>query len=325
MIYLQVAAGLAVLLVGGDLLVRGAIGISERFGISPLVIGVTVVAFGTSAPELVVCVEAALTGQPDLAIGNVVGSNIANVLLVLGLSALVYPIFCNPEGLRRDSTLMLIASVFFATIAWGRLFERWQGGMLLALLVVFLAYSYVRAVRQGEGASEDHGLEYEGIKAMPRVTSVSLVLVVGGCVGLALGSHILINGATEVARAIGVSETVIGLTLVAVGTSLPELATSMVAAVRRHGEVALGNVLGSNMFNLLGIMGVTALAAPIPVPSEILSFDIWIMLGVALLLGSFTLRCAPIGRVVGLLFVIAYSAYLVAQFNGLSGIVVAAG
>ncbi len=325
MIYLQVAAGLAVLLVGGDLLVRGAVGISERLGISPLVIGVTVVAFGTSAPELVVCVEAALTGQPDLAIGNVVGSNIANVLLVLGMSALVYPIICDPEGLRRDSTLMLIASLFFAFIAWGRLFERWHGGMLLALLVVFLVYSYLRAVRPRDRAIEDSSRDLEGIEIMPRAISASVVLVLGGCLGLALGSHILIDGATEVARAIGVSETVIGLTLVALGTSLPELATSMVAAVRRHGEVALGNVLGSNMFNLLGIMGVTAMAAPIPVPSEILSFDIWVMLGVALLLGGFTLRCAPIGRVVGALFVIAYSAYLVAQFNGLSGIIVAAG
>ena len=325
MIYLQVAAGLAVLLVGGDLLVRGAVGISERLGISPLVIGVTVVAFGTSAPELVVCVEAALTGQPDLAIGNVVGSNIANVLLVLGMSALVYPIICDPEGLRRDSTLMLIASLFFAFIAWGRLFERWHGGMLLALLVVFLVYSYLRAVRPRDRAIEDSSRDLEGIETMPRAISASVVLVLGGCLGLALGSHILIDGATEVARAIGVSETVIGLTLVALGTSLPELATSMVAAVRRHGEVALGNVLGSNMFNLLGIMGVTAMAAPIPVPSEILSFDIWVMLGVALLLGGFTLRCAPIGRVVGALFVIAYSAYLVAQFNGLSGIIVAAG
>jgi cation:H+ antiporter len=325
MIYLQVAAGLAVLLVGGDLLVRGAVGISERLGISPLVLGVTVVAFGTSAPELVVCVQATLTGRPDLAIGNVVGSNIANVLLVLGLSALVYPIICNPDGVRRESTLMLFASLFFVAIAWGRVFERWQGGMLFALLVVFLTYSYLRAGRLRDGATEDYSREHEGIEAMPRVTWLSLVLVVGGCLGLALGSLVLIDGATEVARAIGVSEAVIGLTLVALGTSLPELATSMVAAVHRHGEVALGNVLGSNVFNLLGIMGVTAMAAPVPVPSEILSFDIWIMLGVALLLGGFALRCAPIGRGVGALFVIAYSAYLVAQFNGLSGVVGAAG
>jgi cation:H+ antiporter len=312
------------LLVGGDLLVRGAVAISERLGISPLVIGLTVVAFGTSAPELVVCVDAALSGRPALAIGNVVGSNIANVLLVLGMSALAYPIVCNPDGLRRDSTLMLMASLFFVAIAWGGLFERWQGGLLFALLVVILSYSYLRALRAGEGPIEDYSRDIDGIEALPRMAWLSYALVAGGCLGLALGADLLVDGATEVAREIGVSEAVIGLTLVALGTSLPELATSMVAAVRRHGEVALGNVLGSNMFNVLGIMGVTAMAAPVPVPAEILSFDIWIMLGVALLLGAFTLRCAPIGRLVGVFFVIAYSAYLVVQFNGLSGVSLAA-
>ena len=309
MMYLQVAAGLGVLLLGGDLLVRGAVAMAERFGVSHMVIGLTVVALGTSAPELLVCVNAVLAGAPGIAVGNVVGSNIANVLLVLGLPALIAPISGNPGGMRRNGLLMVAASLLFVAFSWGQVLVRWQGAILLLLLVAFLLFSYVDAVRQGDG-SERYGHEFEAIEATPRMAWLSPVFIVAGCIGLPIGANWLVDGAVEVALSLGVSEAVIGLTLIAIGTSLPELATSLVAAVRRHGDVALGNVLGSNLINILGIMGVTALIAPVPVPPEILRFDIWIMLGVAVVLGAFTFRRIPIGRVVGLVFFGAYGAYL---------------
>ena len=319
MMYFEIAAGFAVLLFGGDVLVRGAVAMAERFGVSPLVIGLTVVACGTSAPELVICIDAVLSGVPSIAIGNVVGSNIANVLLVLGLPALIAPIACNPEGMRRNGALMVATSLLFAAFALGGTVVRWQGGALLVLLLAFLVFSYLnsvpRRVRQGA-----YGHEFEAIETVPKSGLVSLAFVVAGSVGLVIGSGWLIDGAVGVARSWGVSEAVIGLTLIAIGTSLPELAASLAGALRGHGDVAVGNVLGSNMFNILGIMGAAALVAPIPVPAEILGFDLWVMLGVAVVLGAFALRGGSIGRAVGLVFILSYAAYLTAQFQGLSGI-----
>ena len=319
MMYLQVAAGLVVLLLGGDALVRGSLAMAERLGVSPLVIGLTVVAFGTSAPELVVCVDAALSGVPSIAIGNVVGSNIANVLLVLGLPALIFPIVCNPDGIRRGGSFMIASSFVFVAFSWGMVLTRWQGGILLAMLIATLSYFYVRARREGDERIEGFSHEFEGIEAMPRSALLSLGFILAGSAGLVLGSGWLVDGAVGLARRFDVSDTVIGLTLVAIGTSLPELATSLIAAVRRHGDVAVGNVLGSNIFNILGIMGVTALIVPVPVPAEIMRFDIWVMLGVALALGAFGLRHVSIGRVLGLVLLTAYAAYIWVQFQGSSG------
>ena len=324
--YGLVIAGLIVLLFGGDLLVRGAVSMARRLNISPLVIGFTVVAFGTSMPELVVCIDAALHGAPAIAVGNVVGSNIANIFLVLGLPALIYPILYEPDDMRRDVFVMIGGTVvFIAFMALGTI-VLWHGVVLFSCLALVLFDSYRRARAKGPAVDcEDFTEGYEGIEGMPRRLSISLLFVFGGSVGLVLGAEWLIEGAVGLALAFGVSEAVIGLTVVALGTSLPELVTSLVAAFRREGEVAIGNVLGSNLFNVLGIMGLTAMVSPLPVPPKIMDFDIWVMLGAALVLAVVVLSRLKISRAVGLVFCIAYAAFVTAQFQGMSGMPAAAG
>jgi cation:H+ antiporter len=318
MMYLMVAGGLIILLVGGDVLVRGAVALAQRLGVTPLLIGLTVVGFGTSAPELVVSVNAALDGAPEIAIGNVVGSNIANILLVLGLPALIYPIACNAGGLRRDNALMLVVSVGFALLCQRGVIGRFEGMGMVALLVSFLLWSYHNAMR-GNGGAEAIANEIADLAGQSRSLAMSAVLVLVGFVGLVAGAKLLVDGAVAIARQAGLSEAVIGLTLVAVGTSLPELATSLVAALRRQGDIAIGNVVGSNLFNILGIMGVTAIVRPVPVPVSFQVFDLWMMLGAALLTLPFILRRSSIGRVSGVVFLAIYAAYVFALLRGWIG------
>ena len=317
MMYLMVAGGLIVLLVGGDILVRGAVALAQRLGVTPLIIGLTVVGFGTSAPELMVCVSAALDGAPDLAIGNVVGSNIANVLLVLGLPALIYPIACNAAGLRRDTSLMLLVSAGFVALCLTGMIGRVDGIVMVTLLFAFLVWSYVNAMR-GDGGADAIAEEIQDLAGKSRSLAVSFALVLAGIVGLIGGAKLLVEGAVQIARAAGLSEAVIGLTLVAIGTSLPELATSLVAAVRRQGDVAIGNVVGSNLFNLLGIMGVTAIVKPVPVPMSFQTLDVWVMLTAALLPLPFILRRTAIGRRAGSVLLVLYVGYVFALFHGVA-------
>lgn len=315
LIYLQLVGGLVILLVGGDFLVRGAVALARKLGVSPLVIGLTVVAFGTSAPELIVSVEAALGGVPGLAIGNVVGSNVANVFLVLGAPAVVFPIVCQAPSLNRDVIVMIGASLLFIAFCWGGVLVAWQGAILVVLLLAFLINSYVSERRDGRG-HEEYGEEFDGIAAFPRSVLVFLGFIAVGLAGLLFGSHLLIDGAVGVARKWGVSETVIGLTLVALGTSLPELATTIAAAIRKQGGIAVGNVVGSNMFNILGVMGITSLIIPVPVPEQTLQFDLWVMLGASVVLLPFALRHIPIGRTAGVVFFLAYLGFVFIQYFG---------
>jgi len=319
MTYLMVAGGLILLLVGGDVLVRGAVSLAQCVGLPPLLIGLTVVAFGTSSPELVVSVNAALAGVPEIAIGNVVGSNIANILLVLGLPATIFPIAFGPGSLRRDTVVMLLASIGFVLLALSGEILRWQGLAMLALLIGFLVWCYRSARRRGY---EDEGAVIGGsldeISGRPRGIWFAVAFIALGLVGLVLGAHLLVEGAVAIAAAAGVSKAVIGLTVVALGTSLPELATSLVAAVRRQGDVAIGNVVGSNLFNILGIMGITAIVTPVPVPAEFIGFDFWVMLAATFLLLGFAARGRAIGRVTGGLLSAAYCAYVFALFAGVS-------
>lgn len=319
MTYLMVAGGLIFLLAGGDLLVRGAVSLSRCVGVPSLLIGLTVVAFGTSSPELVVCVDAALSGVPELAIGNVVGSNIANVLLVLGLPALIMPIACARGSVWRDTLLMLGVSIAFVLLAWNGTIARWHGVIMVLALFAFLIWCYVTGRRQGQADAEALGLEIEGIAVRPRGGFMAAGFILAGLVGLGIGARLLVDGAVGIAAAAGVSSAVVGLTVVALGTSLPELATSLVAAVRRHGDVAIGNVVGSNLFNVLGIMGVTALVRPVPVPQEFLVFDFWVMLAAAILLLPFAASGRAINRFVGGALAAAYCIYVVALFAGVSG------
>ena len=307
---LLVAAGLALLAVGGELLVRGAVGMAARLGISPLLAGLTIVGFGTSMPELATSVQAALAGSPGIAMGNVVGSNIANILLVLGVSALIVPLAVNPASFARDSlamggsALLATGAVLLGVIGW------LPGVVLIAALVGYIwwAYKSESAAPCPEGAR--HEAEVEDHPVPPNTGPVVLVgMIIAGLAAAVFGAGYLVDGATVIASAAGVSESVIGLTVVAIGTSLPELIACVVAVLRKHGDVALGNVVGSCIYNLCGILGATALITPIAVPDEIAGFDIWVMLGVTALLIVQLRSGWKLSRVEGSLLVLLYAGY----------------
>ena len=294
-------AGFALLIAGGEGLVRGSVALAVRLGMSPLLIGLTLVGFGTSTPELVTSVNAALAGAPGIAVGNVVGSNTANILLILGVSALIFPVVVGGAALRRDGTAMALATLLAVAVMLSGELGRIVGAVLLLALVVYLVFAY----RTG-GADEADAVP-DASYSVP----FALLLAVGGIGVTIVGARLAVDAAVEIASALGVSNTVIGLTVVAVGTSLPELVTSAVAAMRRQGDVALGNVLGSNIYNLLGILGVTALVEPIAVPPQIMRLDLWVMLAVTLLFLALAAKLGRIGRGAGAAFVALYAGYLV--------------
>ncbi|WP_138380264.1 calcium/sodium antiporter [Luteithermobacter gelatinilyticus] len=308
--YIQVIGGLFLLVYGGDWLVNGSVCLAQKLGVGKIVIGLTVVAFGTSAPELVVGVDAALSGAPTLALGNVVGSNIANILLVIGVPALFYPFSCYNKEVRHNYLIMLVSTAFFILLALTAPLAFWQGGLLLILLFAYLYHSYRRARKQrglALHALEDVG---GGQPAKEMKTFQATLYILGGIIGLLAGAHILVMGAVTIAQNFGISEAVIGLTIIAVGTSLPELMTSIMAAKHQHGDVAVGNVLGSNLFNLHAIMGATALTAPIPVPAEFFRVDLWVMAAAALILLPYTMKKISLNRLGGSLLSVGYIGYL---------------
>ncbi|MFQ5956087.1 MAG: calcium/sodium antiporter [Kiloniellales bacterium] len=322
MFVVEVLGGLALLAGGGDLLVRGAVALARRLGVSALVIGLTVVAFGTSAPELVVGLTAGLEGAPAIVVGTVVGSNIANLLLILAVAALIRPVACNPRSVYRDGGAVLGASLLFVWLASLGVFRAGHGVLLLFLLGAFIALSYWTE----RGAAAAVGIQrVEEIRTVPRPIWLGLLSVAAGLAGVAVGAELLVQGAVGIARAAGISETVIGLTLVAVGSSLPELATVVVAAFRRHPDVAIGNVLGSNVFNTFGIMGAVGLAVPVPVPDEIVRFDIWLMLGVTVVLIPVMATGWRISRREAALLLAAYAAYVTARFLGFPAVTAGSG
>jgi len=290
--------GLLILLLAGDALVRGAVNLSLRLGVPALIVSLTIVSFGTSAPELLISISAVLEGAPGIAMGNVVGSNTANVLLVLGIPAMLYGIDTASCDTKRSYVFMMAATVWFIALAFfGPLF--WVHGLLLLGLLAgifvdqgFEARAHIRAnanadVEDVEGADPE----------MPGWRIATYLAL--GLIGLPVGAHLLVQSAVSIATAMGVSATVIGLTLVAVGTSLPELATTLVAAYRRQAEVALGNVIGSNMFNLLAIIGVATFFGEIPVEASFLRFDFWVMLAASVVLVPFVLFCKNMTRAFG--------------------------
>lgn len=307
--YIKLIGGLLLLVVAGDVLIRGAVSLAQSWGVSKLVIGLTVVAFGTSAPELVVGIDAALMGVPTLALGNVVGSNIANVLLVIGVPALFFPFFCNDTEVRKNLLIMLGGTVLFMLLCLTGPLGFWQGQLMMGLLIGFLVYSFKHAGSSSEVAKH----AYEDIDELPDEPlpcSKSVIFLVLGLGGLMFGAHILVDGAVVIARGFGVSEAVIGLTIIAIGTSLPELVTAIMAARHGHGDVAVGNVIGSNLFNLYAIMGATALTAPVPIPQSFLEFDLWVMLGASLLLLPFVIWKIQVSKLIGGVFAGTYLAYL---------------
>lgn len=308
--WVWLASGLALLVLGAEGLVRGGVGLARRLGVSPLLIGVTVVAWGTSTPELVVSVEAALKGLDGIAVGNVVGSNIANILLILAVAAVITPIAVRPEAVRRDVLFGLGAALLFAAIALttDRL-AWWHGVLCLGLLGACAAVTYLQE-RGGDIASGAlHEAEAAEVQAVPVNPLLAAAMLAGGIGLLVLGGELMIGAAVNIARGLGVSEVVIGLTLVAVGTSLPELVTSVLAALRRHSDIALGNILGSNIYNILGILGVASLLAPTAIPPEIVRIEMWVMLAATLLLLP-AMITGRVGRPLAAVLLVAYGANL---------------
>ena len=308
-----IVAGLVLLFVGGEGLIRGSVTISKKFGISPILIGVVIVGFGTSTPELLVSVEAALQNQPAIALGNIVGSNIANIMLIMALAALITPLLADDSAIRRDALIMVAASVqLMAVVPLGEI-TRPIGALMVAGILGYVVYAYrkdqaERLARAGaEGVHEKEVHEFEAPKtSLP----ISLAMAGGGIALLMLGADWLITGATAIARSYGVPEAIIGLTLVAVGTSLPELAASIVGAVKRETDVVIGNILGSNMYNILGILGIASIIKPIPIDPRMAAIDIPVMLGVAIGTTIVIFMAKKFGRVTGGICLALYIGYV---------------
>ncbi|NHB77330.1 calcium/sodium antiporter [Rhodobacter calidifons] len=300
MTYLLFVVGLVILVAGGEFLVRGASAIARAFHLSPLLIGLTIVGFGTSAPELIVSVQAALSNRPGIAIGNVIGSNIANVLLILGVSALIAPLVLPGRELWRDLGMMLAATAAVWVMLMDGSISRLDGLLLVAGLLTFIAMAFVA----GSGHPPDPGTESFG------PAWKAWAMTGAGLVGLVVGARLLVDSATIIAETFGVPEAVIGLTIVAVGTSLPELATSVIAAYRKHTEIAVGNVVGSNIFNLLSILGITALIAPIPAEPRFADTDMWWVAGTSVGLAVAVMTTGHLPRIVGLALLACYGGYL---------------
>lgn len=308
---LRLFGGFVYLVLGGDLLVRGALGLSRRLAVSPIVVGLTVVAFGTSAPELVISVYATATGFPGVALGNVVGSNIANILLVLGVPALISPIRADRQAIGPHIGVMVLISVIFVVMTLNGIVSRFDGVIMLLMLVALLAYVYHRRVAVPGLDIDDDEDQYERVLGLPGRTLPAIGFVMLGIILLPLGADLTVEGATALARQFSIPEIVIGSTVVALGTSLPELTTTVIAAFHRSSDIALGNVVGSNVFNILLVAGASALVVPLPVPVEFRQFDLWVMLGASLLLLVFVLLRLPINRFAGLLLSSGYIAYIV--------------
>lgn len=316
LLILQIIGGFVLLVAGGEVVVKGAAGLAKRLGISSVVIGLTVVAFGTSAPEMVISVQSVLSGHPDIAIGNVVGSNIANILLVVGATTLVWPIITHRSMARRDGVVMLLAAVMLTLFCLGGIIGLYEALMLLLMAVLYTLYTIHDARKTGVEPALLEGIEDEISVELPLYLAITMC--VAGIGLLAIGSDLLINGAVELARNYGWSEAVIGATIIAIGGSTPELITSLVAAFRRHADIGLANVVGSNIFNATAVIGVSGMVAPIPVAAQFLQMDLWFMLVVTGLFFVVMLTRKQIGRIEGLVMLAAYAAYIGWQYNIIS-------
>jgi cation:H+ antiporter len=309
----SIVGGLIVLILGAELLIRGASGLAARLGLSPLLIGLTVVAVGTSAPELAVSVMASHRGESELVIGNIVGSNTFNVLFILGLSALIAPLAVASRLVRVDVPLMILSALAMLGLGWNGVLGRWQGAVLLGSLVIYLAWMVFQARREQEPVRQEFEklIEEKPVRP-PRSLAVQLGWILFGLGLLAAGSRWMVGGAVALASLWGVGQLLIGLTIVAMGTSLPEVVTSVLATVRGHRDIAVGNIVGSNIFNVLGILGISALIAPqgLGVTSAALGFDIPMMIAASILCLPIFFSGSVVTRWEGLLFLAYYAAYI---------------
>lgn len=295
--------GLILLIVSGDFLVKGAVGIAKKFDISPLVIGMTVVSFGTSAPELFVSVKAALDGVPAIAVGNVVGSNIANISLILGITVLIFPIIVDRNSKFIDWPMMMFASILCYLFAMDNLIQWWEGLVMVVILIAFVVY-IVQKSRKNKSEVADQELD------APKKEWITYVFLFGGLVGLKFGADWMLDGAIGIATIAGMSEKVIGVTIIAFGTSVPELVASAVAAYRQQTDISIGNLIGSNIFNIMVVLGLTAIIKEIEVEPSIMSFDMFWMLGIAIALLPLMLFGKKLGRAQGIIMTFGYCVYI---------------
>jgi cation:H+ antiporter len=321
---LYAIGGLVLLIFGAEFMIRGAVSVARAAGISPHVIGLTVIAFGTSAPELFVSLKAAYHGSPGIAIGNVIGSNIANILLMIGTVGVICPFTCTGRSLKRDCFVLLAATAVFMGLAGNGVIEFWHGGIMVLCLVGYLLYCYWDE-RRFSAASALHAQEADEFETVDGSNLKAWSYTIVGLLAVVLGANFLVTGAIEIAETLGVSETVIGITMVAIGTSMPELATTVVAAIRKHNDVALGNIIGSNIFNTLGILGTVALVKPLPIPPEVLSVDLWVMGAVTLVFVVAVISLRSLGRPLAISFFAVYACYIFSQFYPLNTLLPASG
>lgn len=308
MVYLYLLLGFIALIIGGEALVKGAVSLAFKLRISPLVVGMTIVSFGTSAPELLVSIGAATTGHPDVSIGAVVGSNISNLGLVLGLTVIIFPISIGRDTLRIDWPLMILASILFFAFARNEEISSLEGIIFLAILVSFTSWLFINSRKQGKKAVEGLDIEIETNKKQPLI--MDLIYLAIGFSGLTFGADWLIDSVVSIAKDNGVSEKLISVSVVAFGTSLPELVTSCTAAYRKESDISIGNLIGSNVFNLLAILGVTAVVHPIQVNPTINSFDVFVMLGISALIFPLMLFGKNLNRWKGVLLILIYCIYI---------------
>ena len=303
--YLFLILGLVVLVVGGEFLVRGAVAIAYRYKLSPLVVGMTIVSFGTSAPELLVSLRAALVGAPDIAIGNIIGSNIANLALVLGITTIIFPMPVKDDTIRIDWPMMMGATVlFYLAIVFDNKLNWYEGLAFVMILVTFVVWLIKKS--RTENKEEEKIMQKEKATRMP----YPILLVILGCVGLAFGANWLVDGAKIVAVNIGISDHVIGVTIIAFGTSVPELTTSCIAAFRKQTDISLGNLIGSNLFNILAILGITGMVKEIKISAEVFNYDIFWLLGLSLFILPLVLLQKRISRIGGVMLFAIYISYL---------------
>ena len=306
MSYFLLLIGLVTLIAGGEFLVRGAVGIAQKFRLSSLVIGMTVVSFGTSAPELIVSVKAALYGSSEIALGNVIGSNIANIALVLGITVLIFPLPVDRNSKIIDWPMMFFASILFYIFALSGDISRTEGIIMFLLLIIFVVFLIWNSRRKSSKLLEEEVF----VIPTPRQFLFALTFLLIGLVGLYFGAEWLLIGAVDIARDLGMEERVIGITIVAFGTSVPELVTSGVAAYRKETDISIGNLIGSNIFNIMAVIGITVIIKPINVSENTLNIDMIWMIGIAALLLPMLILGKKINRLKGVVLISTYVAYI---------------
>ena len=319
LLYFFVVCGFFLLLFGAEIMLRGAVGFADKLGISKLVVGMTIVAFGTSAPEFLVSLNAALSGSPAIAVGNLVGSNISNILLVTGISAFLMPILLEKKSFKSDGWILLLGTSLFFLLTFRLEISLFSGLLLLLFFVSFLFHSYFREKRRFNSQNVVSGHDDQGQSSNILTLLIYLVL---GISGLVFGAQILVDGGVGLARKYGINEAAIGLTVMALGTSLPELAATVVAAIRKQSELALGNIVGSNIFNIVGIVGAVSIITPLSIPARVVSVDGWVMMAATIMLMPYMSgRWTRIGRFEGFLFLLIYLIYIISIFFGINSLI----